>query len=48
MDKTSDGGIGFSLVIAAFGDIVRGTSFVNGYDDAIACGDDLYGYRLNS
>ena len=42
----------FSVAVAAFGDIVRGAPYVNGYtyDDVIALaqsarGDDSYGYR---
>jgi Ca-activated chloride channel family protein len=42
----------FSVAVAAFGDIVRGAPYVNGYtyDDVIALaqsarGDDPYGYR---
>jgi Ca-activated chloride channel family protein len=42
----------FSVAVAAFGDLVRGAPFMNGftYDDVIALaqtgrGDDLYGYR---
>jgi Ca-activated chloride channel homolog len=44
--------LGFSLAVAAFGDIVRGVSLANGYthDGEVALarsarGDDVYGYR---